>query len=124
MYLSKTDIKSLRYQVELGGGFQVALVPMQSHAFLNVKIAIDTLYKALTDKGLRVLVDDRDAKPKDKFEVIDFLKIRHRIVISSRSISAGVFEYKDLKTNYFEKIQEDSAVDYLLNTVSNPSVSK
>ena len=114
MYLSKTNIEKLRYEVEERKGFQVAIVPMQSDTFLNVKIATDTLYEALTDEGLSVLVDDRDKKPKNKFEVIKFLKIRHRVVISSRSISAGVFEYRDLETDYFEKVPAKDMIDFLL----------
>ncbi len=117
MYLSRSNIKELRTKIESQQGFQVALVPMQPNTFLNVKMATDTLYKSLRDKRVRVLVDDRDRKPKNKFEVIDFLKIRHRIVISSRSISAGVFEYKDLETNYFEKIPEKEIIGFLLNAI-------
>ena len=114
MYLSTSNIKELRHAVEEQSGFQVALVPMQSNTFLNVKIATDELYKKLTIKGLRVLVDDRNEKPKNKFEVINFLKIQHRVVISSRSISAGVFEYKDLESNDFKKIPEREIIDFLV----------
>jgi prolyl-tRNA synthetase len=114
LYLSKSNIKELRYAVEGQSGFQVALVPMQSNTFLNVKIATDELYKKLMTKGVCVLVDDRNEKPKNKFEVISFLKIQHRIVISSRSISAGVFEYKDLESNDFRKIPEREIIDFLI----------
>ena len=117
MYLSRSNIKELRTKIESQQGFQVALVPMQSNTFLNVKIATDTLYQSLRDKGIRVLVDDRDKKPQNKFEVIEFLKIRHRVVISSRSISAGVFEYKNIETDYFEKIPEKEVIDFLVKAI-------
>ena len=113
MYLSKTNIKTLRAKVEKQGGFQIALVPMQAHTFLNVKIATDKLYQSLLDEGYSVLVDDRDQKPQNKFEVISFLKISHRVVISSRSISAGVYEYKNLQTDEFEKVVEQEMVAFL-----------
>ncbi|MEE9309807.1 MAG: His/Gly/Thr/Pro-type tRNA ligase C-terminal domain-containing protein [Cocleimonas sp.] len=119
MYLSKTNSKELRAIVEQGAGFQIAIVPMQVHRFMNVEIATDVLYKNLVDTGFSVLVDDRDQKPKNKFEVIKFLKIRHRIVISSRSISAGVYEYKDLKTDYFEKVPEKNMLDFLKQRLSD-----
>ncbi len=92
---------------------------MQPNTFLNVKIATDALYKSLTNKGFSVLVDDRDKKPKNKFEVIEFLKIPHRVVISSRSISAGVYEYRDLQTDYFEKVPEEETTDFLLGRLSD-----
>jgi len=113
MYLSQTNIVQLREIVEKEGGFQIALAPMQPATFLNVKIATDKLYQQLVDSGLKVLVDDRGQKPKNMFEVIEFLGVRHRVVISSRSISAGVYEYRDLQTDDFCKIKEAEAFDFL-----------
>jgi len=113
MYLSQSNIQALRKQVEEHNGFQIALVPMQPNTFLNVKIATDALYKKLKEAGFSVLVDDRNKKPKNKFEVIAFLKIQHRVVISSRSISAGVYEYKDLEADYFEKVAESEMLGFL-----------
>ncbi len=115
MYLSQTNISELRQKVESEGGFQIALAPMQPATFLNVKIATDKLYQQLVGVGIKVLVDDRGQKPKNMFEVIEFLGIRHRVVISSRSISAGVYEYKDLQTNHFCKIKEADAFRFLQN---------
>lgn len=117
MYLSKTNIKELRHKVEKESGFQVALVPMQSETFLNVKIATDALYKKLKEEGCSVLVDDRNEKPKNKFEVVSFLGIQHRVVISSRSISAGVFEYRNLQTDYFEKVPEKEMMSFLMKYI-------
>ena len=117
MYLSQSNIDELRNKVENESGFQIALVPMQSETFLNVKIATDKLYEQLISEGISVLVDDRIQKPRNKFEVIEFLKIRHRVVISSRSISAKVFEYKDLQTDEFEKISEATAIKFLKHRV-------
>jgi len=114
LYLSKSNIKELRAQVEKHGGFDVALVPMQPDTFLNVKMATDVLYNALIKIGIRVLVDDRNQKPNNKFKVVDFLKIPHRVVISSRSISAGVYEYKNLQTDEFEKVLEAEMLQFLL----------
>ena len=113
MYLSKSNIDELRDEVESEKGFQIALAPMQPSTFLNVKIATDKLYQQLTEAGFSVLVDDRGQKPKNMFEVIHFLKIPHRIVISSRSISAGVYEYKNLQTDDFEKVAEINMLEYM-----------
>ncbi len=117
MYLSQSNIDELRSKVENEGSFQIALVPMQSETFLNVKLATDQLYEQLVSTGISVLVDDRKQKPRNKFEVIAFLGIRHRVVISSRSISAKVFEYKDLQTDEFEKISQATAIEFLKQRV-------
>lgn len=117
MYLSQSNIDELRNKVENQSGFQIALVPMQPETFLNVKLATDQLYEQLVSEGLTVLVDDRKQKPRNKFGVIEFLRIRHRVVISSRSISAKVFEYKDLQTDEFEKISQTTALEFLKQRV-------
>ena len=117
MYLSQSNLDELRNKVENESGFQVALVPMQSETFLNVKMATDQFYEQLINEGISVLVDDRKQKPTNKFEVIEFLRIRHRVVISSRSISAKVFEYKDLQKDEFEKISEATAIEFLKQRV-------
>ena len=115
MYLTQTNINELRERVEQGGGFQVALAPMQPATFAEVKQASDKLYRALIEAGLTVLVDDRGQKPKNMFAVIEFLKIRHRVVISGRSLSAGVVEYKDLQTDHFEKVPLDEIAAFLVD---------
>ncbi len=115
MYLSQYNLETLRDEVENKDGFQIALAPMQPATFLNVKMATDEIYQSLVKEGLKVLVDDRNRKPKDMFEVIEFLHIEHRVVISSRSISAGVYEYKNLLTDEFVKIPQADIVNFLLN---------
>lgn len=113
MYLSQSNITLLRHKVEAEGGFQIAIAPMFPQLFPNVWMAAESLYKELTDLGHSVLMDDRNQRPKNMFEVIAFLEIEHRVVISSRSISAGVVEYKDLKNNVFRKIKIKDAAPFL-----------
>jgi len=113
MKLSQSNIKKLRQKVEHGGGFQIALAPMQPATFIEVKEATDRLYRELLEAGFSVLLDDRGQKPKNMFEVIVFLGIRHRVVISGRSLSAGVLEYKDLQSDFFEKVPLDEIVPFL-----------
>ncbi len=113
MYLSQTNLDALRDKVENKKGFQIALAPMQPATFIEVKTATDKLYRTLVEAGFRVLVDDRNRKPKNMFEVIAFLGIPHRVVISGRSLSAGVFEYKDLQSGMFEKVPEQEMLAFL-----------
>ena len=115
MKLSQSNIKKLRQKVEHEGGFQIALAPMQPATFIEVKDASDRLYRELLEAGFSVLLDDRGQKPNNMFEVIAFLGIRHRLVISGRSLSAGVVEYKDLQTDFFEKIPLGNIVSYMQN---------
>ena len=113
MYLSQSNIDLLRYQVEEAGGFKVAIAPMFPQLFPNVWMAAESLYQELSSAGYSVLLDDRNQRPKNMFEVIEFLDITHRVVISSRSISAKVMEYRNLKTNEFQKVVLGSASEFL-----------
>jgi prolyl-tRNA synthetase len=60
----------------------------------QVVAAADELYKALTEKNIAVLYDDRDERPGKKFADADLLGIPHRIVVSSKTVAQNQFEYK------------------------------
>ena len=119
MYLSQSNIDLLRHKVEQEGGFQIAIAPMFPQLFPNVEIAAISLYQELTSLGYSVLLDDRNQRPRNMFEVIEFLGIRHRVVISSRSISAKVMEYRDLELDEFQKVALDSAADFLMERLKS-----
>jgi prolyl-tRNA synthetase len=52
------------------------------------------LYKKLTDKGVTVLLDDRDMRAGEKFADSDLIGIPFRIVVSEKTIQAGGVEIK------------------------------
>jgi prolyl-tRNA synthetase len=54
----------------------------------------DRLYDELTRAGVEVLYDDRDARPGEKFADADLLGIPHRVVVSSKTMEQGAYEYK------------------------------
>lgn len=57
------------------------------------------LYNALTEKGIDVLYDDRDARPGEKFADSDLLGLPHRVVMSEKTLAEGVVEYKPRRAN-------------------------
>jgi prolyl-tRNA synthetase len=52
------------------------------------------LYKTLTDNGIEVLWDDRDASAGEKFADSDLIGIPYRIVVSEKSLAQGGAEIK------------------------------
>lgn len=60
----------------------------------SVVKAADELYESLTQSGVTVLYDDRDARPGEKFADADLLGIPYRVVISGKTLEAGVYELK------------------------------
>ena len=74
--------------------FDVALVAIDYDSNPDVKKHTDEISAALEAKGLSVLVDDRDERPGIKFKDMDLIGLPHRVVISSRTVADGQFEYK------------------------------
>lgn len=54
----------------------------------------DELYDDLTQKGVQVLYDDRDARAGEKFADADLLGIPQRVVVSDKTLGSGTFELK------------------------------
>jgi prolyl-tRNA synthetase len=59
-----------------------------------VREVADRLYAELTEAGIEVLYDDRDARPGVKFADAELLGIPHRIVVGERGLEAGKLEYR------------------------------
>jgi len=74
--------------------FQVVLVPLNLQKSDRVRAASDRLYAELTDAGIEVLLDDRDARPGVKFADAELLGIPHRLVVAERGLEAGKLEYR------------------------------
>jgi prolyl-tRNA synthetase len=55
---------------------------------------LETINKIATDRGISLLIDDRDESPGSKFKDADLLGIPIRITISPRSIEKGGVELK------------------------------
>lgn len=60
----------------------------------SVVSVADELYNRLTDSGVEVLYDDRDARPGEKFADADLMGIPYRVVVSERTIASGKHELK------------------------------
>ena len=72
-----------------------SVAPFTVHLLsLNEEDKAAAIYKELTQKGIDVLWDDRDARPGEKFADSDLIGIPWRIVVSSRSLEAGGVEVK------------------------------
>jgi prolyl-tRNA synthetase len=60
--------------------------------------AADALYEQLSTQGIEVLYDDRDLRAGEKFTDSDLIGIPTRVVVSEKTIEAGLFEVVDRKT--------------------------
>jgi prolyl-tRNA synthetase len=60
----------------------------------EVKRQADDVYNSLTSAGVKVLYDDRDERPGEKFADADLMGIPNRVVVSQKSLQAGGIELK------------------------------
>lgn len=75
----------------------------------------ESLYEKLTEQGVEVLFDDRDASAGEKFADSDLLGIPMRVVVSEKSLEKGGVELK-------ERISTEShivSIEELLATYKN-----
>src|SRR6266702_405059 len=72
--------------------FLVYLAPLGTSE--GVTQAADMMYKNLTEAGITVLYDDRDARAGEKFADADLIGLPYRVVVSEKSIASGQCELK------------------------------
>jgi len=113
MRITDFDLDSLRHKVEQEGGFQVAITPVYPLLFEKVRQDADALHDKLEQAGFSVLLDNRNQKPRNMFEVVEFLQIPHRLTLSGRSLEAGVYEYFNTRTLQREKVSREGILGFL-----------
>ena len=93
--------------------FQVVLVPLNLQKSDRVRAATDRLYAELTDAGIEVLLDDRDARPGVKFADAELLGIPHRLVVAERGLEAGKLEYRHRRDSESQEFPADRALSFM-----------
>jgi prolyl-tRNA synthetase len=73
--------------------FQVAIAAVGYERSPEVRGVADQLYRELTNAGIEVLLDDRDARPGAMFADLELIGIPHRITVGERGLKQGQVEY-------------------------------
>jgi prolyl-tRNA synthetase len=79
--------------------FRVHLIELPSESD-EVKNEAAELYRELTEAGVEVLWDDRDARAGEKFADSDLIGIPLRVVVSEKTLAAGKFECVERATGH------------------------
>lgn len=79
--------------------FRVHLIELTSDSE-EVKSEAAELYRELTEAGVEVLWDDRDARAGEKFADSDLIGIPLRVVVSEKTLAAGKFECVERATGH------------------------
>ena len=79
--------------------------------------AAEQLYADLSELGLEVLYDDRDARPGVKFADAELIGIPHRLVVSERNLVDDVLEYRHRRDEESQSLKRDTVLKLLKETV-------
>ncbi len=93
--------------------FDAVMVPINWTRSQRVREASLKLYRDLCERGVEVLLDDRDLRPGVKFADAELIGIPHRIVLGERGLDAGKLEYRHRRSNDNEDIALDEVFDKL-----------
>jgi prolyl-tRNA synthetase len=93
--------------------FTIAIVPLNMNKSEVVAHSARSLYEALRDLGIEVLLDDRNERPGVKFADMELMGIPHRIVIGERALAEGNVEYKHRQGDEVRMVAEAEALDFL-----------
>jgi prolyl-tRNA synthetase len=67
----------------------------------------DGLYQGLTERGIEVLYDDRDARAGEKFADSDLMGLPYRIIVGKRTKEEGKFEVVERNTGDMMLLSEE-----------------
>ena len=73
--------------------YHVEIIPMNVSDEETMKVAGE-LYRALGEKGVEVLLDDRDERPGVKFKDADLVGIPLRVIVGPKGLAQGKIEIK------------------------------
>ena len=93
--------------------FKIAIITAKNQDPKSKEIA-ENLYLKLLDMNIDVIFDDRDERAGVKFSDMDLIGIPHQIIIGSKTIEDGIFEWKVRRTGS----REDLSLDQVLKKVS------
>ncbi len=102
-----------KFADEKGLVWPESVAPFKIHLIsLGADELADDAYRALTEKGVEVLYDDRDVRAGEKFADSDLLGIPYRIVIGKRSMESGEAEVKRRTVEEAEAVALSGLVEY------------
>jgi prolyl-tRNA synthetase len=93
--------------------FDIELLPLNGKDTRTMETA-EGFYKSFSEKGLDVLMDDRDERAGVKFKDADLIGIPGQIVIGEKNLKEGLVEIKKRKTKETIKVKVEEAVSHYL----------
>ncbi|MCX7793116.1 MAG: proline--tRNA ligase [Thermodesulfovibrionales bacterium] len=90
--------------------FDIEIIPLSTGSEV-MDLAVK-IYNALRERGLDVLLDDRDQRPGVKFKDADLIGIPYQVIIGEKGLKEGYIELKERRTKTLTKLSPDSLYRY------------
>ena len=97
--------------------YEVVITLLKTDHTDSVDLA-ENIYKALTEAGIDVLLDDREERPGVKFADSELIGIPLRVTIGPRGLENGIAEVNDRSTNQKTEISLETVVEEVTNMVN------
>ena len=97
--------------------YEVVITLLKTDHTDSVDLA-ENIYKALTEAGIDVLLDDREERPGVKFADSELIGIPLRVTIGPRGVENGIAEVNDRSTDKKTEISLETVVEEVTNMVN------
>jgi len=97
--------------------FQVLILPTNV-TNEDLTQTAESIYAGLCEKGLEVLLDDRDERPGNKFKDADLIGIPFRVTVGEKGAREGIVELRRRKTGEVERIRKEDALETITGIVN------
>ena len=97
--------------------YQVIITPVNINDEKIKKMSVQ-LYKALQQRGIEVILDDRDERAGVKFKDADLIGIPLRVTVGQKLLIEGVLEVKIRRTGEVKILAVDRAEDFIINYIN------
>ncbi len=93
--------------------FEVDVLPVNTSHAESMELA-NQVYKALLDKGIDVILDDRDERTGVKFKDCDLIGIPVRVTIGERNLKDGYVEIKLRREKESERVKKEDVIERII----------
>lgn len=97
--------------------YHVIITPVNVNDEKIKKMSVQ-LYEGLQQKGIEVILDDRDERAGVKFKDADLIGVPLRVTVGQKSLIDGVLEIKIRRTGEVKMLAADGAEDFIINYIN------
>jgi prolyl-tRNA synthetase len=97
--------------------YQVIITPVNVNDE-SIRNIAEKLYDSLLEKGVDVIIDDRDERAGVKFNDADLIGIPLRAIIGKKALSEGKIEVKIRKSGEVIILETDEVVDFIFRYIN------